>query len=30
MRAKFAELDPAFAAIDTVHGLGYRYREDAP
>jgi two-component system response regulator ChvI len=30
MRAKFAELDPAFSAIDTVHGLGYRYREDAP
>jgi two-component system, OmpR family, response regulator ChvI len=30
LRAKFAELDPAFAAIDTVHGLGYRYREDAP
>jgi two-component system response regulator ChvI len=30
LRAKFADLDPAFAAIDTVHGLGYRYREDAP
>jgi two-component system, OmpR family, response regulator ChvI len=30
LRAKFAELDPTFAAIDTVHGLGYRYREDAP
>jgi two-component system response regulator ChvI len=30
LRAKFAELDPAFVAIDTVHGLGYRYREDAP
>src|SRR5262249_31615333 len=29
MRAKFVEIDPAFAAIDTVHGLGYRYREDA-
>jgi two-component system response regulator ChvI len=30
LRAKFAEIDPTFAAIDTVHGLGYRYREDAP
>lgn len=30
IRAKFAEIDPTFAAIDTVHGLGYRYREDAP
>jgi two-component system, OmpR family, response regulator ChvI len=30
LRAKFTELDPTFAAIDTVHGLGYRYREDAP
>jgi len=30
LRAKFEELDPTFAAIDTVHGLGYRYREDAP
>src|SRR5215471_3291158 len=30
LRAKFTELDPMFAAIDTVHGLGYRYREDAP
>jgi two-component system response regulator ChvI len=30
IRAKFAEIDPAFTAIDTVHGLGYRYREDAP
>jgi two-component system response regulator ChvI len=28
LRAKFTEVDPAFAAIDTVHGLGYRYRED--
>jgi two-component system, OmpR family, response regulator ChvI len=30
LRAKFAEIDPAFQAIDTVHGVGYRYREDAP
>ena len=30
LRAKFAEIDPEFAAIDTVHGLGYRYREDSP
>jgi len=30
LRAKFAELDPEFAAVDTVHGVGYRYREDAP
>ncbi len=30
IRAKFAEVDPTFEAIDTVHGLGYRYREDAP
>jgi two-component system response regulator ChvI len=29
LRAKFAEIDPAFEAIDTVHGLGYRYREDS-
>src|SRR5262245_56641277 len=28
LRAKFEEIDPAFEAIDTVHGLGYRYRED--
>ena len=30
IRAKFAEIDPTFAAIDTVHGLGYRYRDDSP
>jgi len=29
LRSKFAEVDPSFAAIDTVYGLGYRYREDA-
>ncbi|MDJ0864476.1 MAG: response regulator transcription factor [Myxococcota bacterium] len=27
MRRKFEETDPAFAAIETVYGLGYRYRE---
>lgn len=26
IRRKFEELDPAFAAIETVHGLGYRWR----
>lgn len=25
IRAKFAALDPAFAAIDTVYGMGYRW-----
>jgi DNA-binding response OmpR family regulator len=30
LRAKFEEVDPGFQAIDTVHGVGYRYREDAP
>ena len=30
LRAKFAEVDPDFSAIDTVHGLGYRYREGIP
>jgi two-component system response regulator ChvI len=28
LRAKFVELDPAFDGIDTVYGLGYRYREE--
>lgn len=27
LRKKFAELDPDFDEIDTVYGLGYRYRE---
>ena len=27
LRKKFAEVDAAFDAIDTVYGLGYRYRE---
>jgi DNA-binding response OmpR family regulator len=29
IRRKFAEADPAFTAIETVHGLGYRYRTRA-
>ena len=29
LRAKFAQIDPEFAGIDTVHGLGYRYREES-
>ena len=28
LRAKFVAADPGFSAIDTVHGIGYRYRED--
>ena len=28
LRAKFVAVDPGFTAIDTVHGIGYRYRED--
>ncbi len=27
LRKKFAEVDAAFGAIETVHGLGYRYAE---
>jgi two-component system response regulator ChvI len=27
LRKKFAHVDPEFDAIDTVYGLGYRYRE---
>jgi two-component system response regulator ChvI len=27
LRAKFVSVDPAFEAIDTVHGVGYRYQE---
>jgi two-component system OmpR family response regulator len=27
LRRKFEGIDPAFDAIDTVHGLGYRWRE---
>lgn len=28
LRKKFAQIDPGFEAIDTVYGLGYRYREE--
>jgi len=28
VRQKFARVDAAFAAIETVHGLGYRYRAE--
>ncbi len=27
IRRKFAQVDPGFDGIETVHGLGYRYRE---
>jgi two-component system OmpR family response regulator len=27
IRKKFLAVDPAFAAIDTVYGMGYRWRE---
>jgi two-component system response regulator ChvI len=27
LRKKFGRIDPEFDAIDTVYGLGYRYRE---
>lgn len=30
LRSKFAEIDPDFSGIDTVHGVGYRYRERTP
>jgi two-component system response regulator ChvI len=26
IRRKFGDVDPEFAGIETVHGLGYRYR----
>lgn len=29
LRRKFADVDPAFDEIETVYGLGYRYREAA-
>jgi two-component system response regulator ChvI len=29
LRSKFALVDPDFSGIDTVHGVGYRYREGA-
>src|SRR5690606_26975448 len=28
MRKKFMQLDPEFDAIDTVYGMGYRWRQD--
>jgi DNA-binding response OmpR family regulator len=28
LRRKLCQADPSFSAIETVHGLGYRYRED--
>jgi two-component system response regulator ChvI len=28
VRRKFIEIDPQFGALDTVYGLGYRYREE--
>jgi len=28
LRKKFSQLDPEFSSIETVHGLGYRYREE--
>src|SRR4029453_17348199 len=30
VRRKLEEIDPAFAAIETVYGLGYRFTPDAP
>ena len=29
LRRKFEAIDPAFVAIETVHGLGYRFRDKA-
>ena len=28
IRAKFAAIDPEFAAIGTVYGMGYRWEDD--
>jgi two-component system response regulator ChvI len=28
LRKKFQNVDPAFDGIETVYGLGYRYREE--
>jgi two-component system response regulator ChvI len=28
LRRKLCQVDPGFSAIETVHGLGYRYREE--
>jgi two-component system OmpR family response regulator len=30
IRKKFLALDPDFAAIDTVYGMGYRWRDESP
>ena len=30
IRRKFLEMDPGFAAIETVYGMGYRWTEDNP
>lgn len=30
LRKKFRETDPDFAHIETLYGVGYRYRDDAP
>ena len=30
IRKKFLVLDPDFAAIDTVYGMGYRWRDESP
>jgi DNA-binding response OmpR family regulator len=30
IRKKFLDLDPDFAELDSVYGLGYRWREDPP
>lgn len=30
IRKKFLAIDPEFAAIDTVYGMGYRWRDESP
>jgi two-component system response regulator ChvI len=30
VRKKFKAIDPEFAEIETLYGIGYRYRESAP
>jgi DNA-binding response OmpR family regulator len=30
VRRKLEEIDPGFASIETVYGLGYRFTPDAP
>jgi len=29
IRKKFSRIDPQFAAIDTVYGMGYRWNQDS-